>query len=296
MGALGRLARPLIPALILLPVLAVGPKAVAIRAGHGEGDAALLSDGPIVFEHSGDIYRVSPTGKGVRLLIPNGSQPAATPDGKELAFVRQVAGIDTIFTATSSGAGITSLTVGVDPSWSPDASQLAFDDGVNIWTINADGSGLTEIVTGAQSTSPSWSPDGSKIAFVRVAPSYQWNVYTMNPDGSGLQDVTNDTTVENYAPSWSPDGSRIVYERTEFGQAVLYAIDPDGQNRHRLTQRWSSLSNDTNPSYSPDGTQIVFDSNRVVGPEYHLWVMSAQGRRQRELPRVRGTNPIWLRR
>ena len=32
----------------------------------------------------------------------------------------------------------------------------------NVWVMNADGTGLTQITTDGRSSSPAWSPDGSQ--------------------------------------------------------------------------------------------------------------------------------------
>ena len=62
-----------------------------------------------------------------------------------------------------------------DPAWSPDGRKLAFvrlsaDLGEPIYVVNADGSGLRRLTRGpALDADPAWSPDGRKLAFVRAA-------------------------------------------------------------------------------------------------------------------------------
>jgi hypothetical protein len=85
------------------------------------------------------------------------------------------------------------------PAWSPDGNRIAFTSdrsgADNIWVINRDGSGLTQLTafTGYQSASyPSFSPDGTKISFIMkdTDPTLTlWEkayfLYTMNSDGTG---------------------------------------------------------------------------------------------------------------
>lgn len=55
-----------------------------------------------------------------------------------------------------------------DLAWSPDGSRLmfAFQEGEGgIWTIGADGSDLTQVVR--EGVNPSWSPSGTRIAYQR---------------------------------------------------------------------------------------------------------------------------------
>lgn len=75
------------------------------------------------------------------------------------------------------------------PSWSPDGSMLVFMSQAQVpsccgawqlWAVNADGSGLTNLTADetAQDLYPSWSPDGTSIAFSRASGA-GYDVYTM---------------------------------------------------------------------------------------------------------------------
>ena len=57
-----------------------------------------------------------------------------------------------------------------EPTWSPDASQIAFHawpgDNRDVFIIGADGHGRQRLTSGpAHEWFPSWSPDGTRIAF-----------------------------------------------------------------------------------------------------------------------------------
>lgn len=101
------------------------------------------------------------------------------------------------------------------PSFSPDGSKLVFfrDVKVNprwlIYTMNADGSGLTKL-SDQMGYDPRWSPDGSKIVFG----SYQndrGDIYNIHADGSGIKNLTNNAAFNSDGPTWSSDGSKIFY-------------------------------------------------------------------------------------
>src|SRR5215212_2447176 len=71
----------------------------------------------------------------------------------------------------------------------------------DIYVMNADGSGQTQLTTEGEETSPAWSPDGSKIAFVRNPGTVDTrDIYVMNADGSGQTQLT--TTGEEHDPAW----------------------------------------------------------------------------------------------
>ena len=134
-------------------------------------------------------------------------------------------------------------------------------DGGDLFTIGADGSGLTRLtrLRGVEGDS-SWSPDGSKVAFARARDPEEgpYEIWVVNADGSGLMRLTRHRGF-SIAPAWSPDGRTIVYATDEGrGQPPLrlYVMNADGSGKQRLT---SNRRRDyTDPQWSPDGDSIAF--------------------------------------
>jgi TolB protein len=89
------------------------------------------------------------------------------------------------------------------PSWAPDGSRIAFDEGKDahdIYVMNADGSHVQRLTTDSKSSWPSWSPDGTKIAFTHNETSKLSDIWVMGSDGSGARAVTSDGS--DWGPSW----------------------------------------------------------------------------------------------
>src|ERR671914_551307 len=92
-------------------------------------------------------------------------------------------------------------------------------DGANLFTVGADGSGLTRLtgLRGVEGDS-SWSPDGSKVAFVRARNPERgpYEIWVVNADGSGLVRLTRHRGF-SIAPAWSQDGARSSTRPTRVG-------------------------------------------------------------------------------
>jgi TolB protein len=131
-----------------------------------------------------------------------------------------------------------------------------------IYTVNPDGSGLTNLTNSASDEFfPAWSADGKKLAFGRVASpctSGCLHLWTMNGDGSGQSQITLQGRENQNAwePAWSPDGQMIAAGDVD---AYLYKVNSDGTGWSPLTDI-INYGNPTGVDWSPDGQAIAFAS------------------------------------
>jgi TolB protein len=186
------------------------------------------------------------------------------------------------------------------PAWSPDGSRIAFtsdrDGSVDIYAMNADGSGVTRLTNDRSwDLLPKWSPDGSRIALMSNRDALarrdgdfflNFQIHVMNTDGSGIMRLTGNSEWYDGFPAWSPDGSKIAFASNRDASELrdddlvgtrIYVMDADGSGVTRLTG--GSEASDYSPAWSPDGSRIAFTSDRDDSGRFnsHIYVMNADG-------------------
>ncbi|MDD5087901.1 MAG: hypothetical protein PHI18_03765 [bacterium] len=192
-----------------------------------------------------------------------------------------------------------------------------------IFTMQADGSGIALISTGkGQTTCSYFIPGTDEIIYCSThdhapecppkpdrAQGYVWglsefDVYRCNHDGSNLRRLT-DTPGYDAEAAVSPDGKEIVFTSGRDGDLELYKMNVDGSNVRRLTY---TVGYDGGPFFSPDGKSIVYRSfhprnsaelakwnslwsQQMVSPvRLELCVMDADGGHQRQVTELNGAN------
>jgi Tol biopolymer transport system component len=259
---------------------------------QNEINPAISPDGKIVaFEvikdKQSDIWTMdSVTGRNVIQVTSHPMQdmhPAWMPDSKTLVFASDRLGSLALWRQLASGGGgTTMITKGSDmndfaPSVSPSASRkivfaskgtaketfivtgskqyTVFDRNLPyIWTVNVDGSELTQFVEGAY---PIWAPNGAHVAFSSDV-SGNWDIWMVGADGSGLTQLTDDPK-NQFAPSFSPDGKWMTFSSNVTGNYDIWIMKIDGSARTQLT---TDKSEDVTPSWGADGN-IYFASDKT---------------------------------
>ena len=299
-----------------------------------------------------NIWLTDSTGAILKPLtaLTNGSSasPAWSPNGAKIAFesFRALNGSNVAIPAAniwvmnadgSNAIPLTTLTAetvsSIHSAWSPDGTKIAYDstralDGrnvainnVNIWVMNADGTGVTPLTTlratAASSVSPVWSPDGKKILYTssRALSGFDAaitarNIWVMNSDGSGSQPLTTLTAASSSSPAWSPDGTKIAYVSARaldgsnaVGAANIWLMNADGSGSTPLTKITTIVNLTTaGPVWSPDGRKIAYVSSRALDGSdnaysmLNIWVMNNDGSNARPLTNLIAASsyqPAW---
>jgi len=167
--------------------------------------------------------------------------PAASPDGKKIAYVANKNLTDEIYLLEQKSNGQFENRRLITGGQSRDFESLRFFD----TTIN-------------------WSRDGSRLAFVSKAGK---------DDAIYVMDVQRDAILHKLvfaelnglvSPGFSPKGDELVFVGISGGRSDLYTVDLADKKLRRLTQdRFSEL----HPQWSPDGSAIVFATDRGNGTD-----------------------------
>ncbi|MCF6255731.1 MAG: hypothetical protein L3K25_05430 [Gammaproteobacteria bacterium] len=243
-------------------------------------------------------FVVNSDGTGLTQLTSDSLRPSSDPsisgDGSRIAF-QSDADLTSggnpsfrtqIFVINSDGTGLTQLTSdslrsSFSPGISGDGNRIAFHSSADltggnplfrtqIFVINSDGSGLTQLTSDSlrSSFSPSISGDGSRIAFQSSAdlmggnPPLRTQIFVVNSDGTGLAQLTGDAADDSRNPSISGDGSRVAFQSnadlTSAGNldndSYVFAMNTDGNALVRIAEgRRASLSR--------DGSRVAFETS-----------------------------------
>ena len=177
--------------------------------------------------------------------------PRWSPDGSKIIY-----GIGVLHTINPDGTDekwFEAAGEGTLPEWSPDGSKIAFcsdraGTGLDIYTINLDGTGLTRITNTPDYVEwcPRYSPDGTKLVCYSGNTTPQKQIAVMNADGTNRVLIGPDIARR---PNWTPDGTRILFASPiESGSTRhnLFTINPDGTNLVNFT---NANAHESNPSY-----------------------------------------------
>jgi Tol biopolymer transport system component len=197
-----------------------------------------------------DVFVMDADGDDVEQLTPerDGStsgQPAWSPDGREIVFVRGPS-------VASSVSAATALRFG------------------SLFVMRADGSEPRRLTRGSPDAAPAWSPDGREIAFVRGRdlnrPSGDMDLFVVDVAGGEPRRLTDTAAAFDTAPAWSPDGSRIAFARGAEqapydGKAGIFVVNREGTGERLVLEHRLYSYTSYSVSWSPDGQTLAFETS-----------------------------------
>jgi TolB protein len=231
------------------------------------------------------------------------TQPAISPDGSRLAFVRVFPRPELMLYSVDPAHALAvrnrkELTAVASPSFTPDGKQIVFAQSVKgssmqIFIADADGgnqrslSGLNTI-----DAEPKVNPKtGAQIVFVSGRAGRE-QIYSMNTDGADVERIS-DGTGEAANPSWHPNGQLIAFAWTRGYAAGAWNIFVMNIATRQDVQLTHDAGKNENPVWAPDGRHLVFMSTRSGRPQ--IWSVVADGSQPPRQLTSEGSNgtPVW---
>jgi Tol biopolymer transport system component/serine/threonine protein kinase len=227
-------------------------------------------------------------------------QPALSPDGRQVAFVRaRQPGVklqpgdvfgefqDGDVWVRDLGSGEESKLVenAFNPTYSPDGQRVAVDASWagprRIWLLDRQGHNPQQVTTDTSEevahVAPAWSPDGKKIVFQNLART-KFDIRVVNLDSKQMNWVTNDF-LTNIRPSWSPSGRFIYFSSYRSGGINIWRapIRAEGTVNGSLQQVTTGAGQDVEVAVSPDGKRLAYATLRQNADIWRLPVSPQTG-------------------
>jgi Tol biopolymer transport system component len=257
-------------------------------------------------------------GEAKRLTDEGATEPAFSPDGKRIAFIRPQFLENgkvrkDLWVINSDGSKSMKMTEfpgsARGPVWSPDGKMIAFHYEPNnnssfsdeMWIIPApadrkSAEAPTKIKLPLESYSmiAGWTAD-HKIGVLLASPQHQ-AVYTVPASGGEATQVSPETATrftgsedfEGYPchPRWSPDGKTIYFR---WGKGHIVAVPSQGGNLFPVHSSKDTKLIEVLPGggndVSPDGKKIVFAAYKEGSStlEVNIWTISAEGGKPKQI-------------
>jgi len=202
------------------------------------------------------------------ITAQNDTQPALSPAGDKLLFVREV--FDNMIVSASLSDGAVERVISSEvqtgmPAWALNKDEMVFESkrgGSSAIWMRSEGKERPIVSTdnfpagstAAFSTS-ALSPAGDRIEYTRTDKDQRFANWISSLGGGPPVRLTNAHDVVERGGSWSPDGSRIVYWQYAGGRTTLMIAKTSGEAAPTLLREVNSANL---PDWSRDGQWIAY--------------------------------------
>ncbi len=214
--------------------------------------------------------------------------PSFSPDGRSLAFWRQVNSrvyelcVQPLTRDMRPDGEVKIVTDRRYPwtdavTWTPDGRELVYAAGLPLflWRVAASGRQAPQkLPYPAAAHQPTIARTPPRLAYPwEVNNTNLWRLDVQTGKRKALISSASSVWGQNIHPQYSPDGHRLAFDSDRTGDREVWACDADGSNCQQLTNFGGPIGG--TPRWSPDGRWIAMDSRASGNPE--IYVMAADG-------------------
>ncbi len=291
-------------------VVSAGPAPATYPGPNGK--IAVVGD-----DGDEEIYVMNPNGTNPLKLTNNAvcdRDPSFSGDGKKIVYWTHpcpdfLPDEWEIWIIDADGSDKVQLTdddfADSDPAISPDGSKIVFERGIDLWIMNADGSGHAPLTVnpnlpdpfGIADVEPTFSPDGTKIAFAKIFSAAGYTPSEQLRDLHHERGRLESGPADQHRRIRSGFATELLTRRLEdrLGANLVQQVGAGEilgheRGRHRATRGHEQRIRRLRSHLSPNGAKIVYQSSRVplangsLGPAVVL--MNPDGSDQTPVPGV----------
>jgi Tol biopolymer transport system component len=238
------------------------------------------------------IYFIGGDGKELKPFISenfNARHPAASPNGKWLAYTSDTTGHYEIYVTPISGHEPQAVTKSREdhfyPSWSHDGKQILFETAPNwdIKIIDAETQKDSVLVNDtANDESPVFTPDGNFVIFNsdRLGKN---TIFALDLSNGKQTQLTN-AKQNDLDPDISPDGKDMIFTSDRTGNRNIWitklALDSSMTQAPYLLAVTDDTADSYQARYSARGDKIVYVSEKAGGPD--IWIKELKSNKTRQ--------------
>ena len=176
----------------------------------------------------------------------------------------------------------------IEPALSPDAREIVFSSGGDLWTVSANGGDARLLVSHpATESRPLWSPDGTRLAFISTRTG-NGDIYVLTLASGTVQRITFDDAPDQLN-AWSRDGQYLWFHsssRDIAGMNDVYRVASSGGTP--MIVAGDRYASEYWPAPSRDGRTIAITARGTTSAQWwrrghshldesELWLVSLAG-------------------